>query len=166
MGQHQPSFISKHSVRYRQPKYWLGLDGYCPLPAMLAQQLTDNVSLLACTCRQQWPLAYQHATQKTRSVEPVLVWCWATVGDGGPALDQQLSTSRVCWECWQATLCFAQKRNNKFRLIGLHSLYCPQEPFNYKSQKISYQPLLSCCWSFLFTRNCVPFSLNLSVKIP
>ena len=49
------------------------------------------------------------AAQQTRGVEPVLVWCWASAADGGPELDQHWSTSRVCWECWQATFCFAHR---------------------------------------------------------
>ena len=41
---------------------------------------------------------------------------WASIGSA-------FGRGRVCWVCRQAP-----KRNNKFRLI--HSLYCPQEPFN------------------------------------
>ena len=31
-----------------------------------------------------------NAAQQTRGIEPVLVWCWASVADGEPALDQYL----------------------------------------------------------------------------
>ena len=34
-----------------------------------------------------WVSTMYH-TQQTRGVEPVLVWCWASAADGGPALDQ------------------------------------------------------------------------------
>ena len=63
--------------------------------------------------------------QQTRGVEPVLVWCWASVADDGPALDQHWVNDMFAGS---ADKCFAPKRNNKFRLI--HSLYCPQEQFN------------------------------------
>ena len=39
----------------------------------------------------------ERSSQQTRGVEPVLVWCWVSVPDGGPALGQR----RACWECWQ-----------------------------------------------------------------
>ena len=64
---------------------------------------------------------------------------WASIGR---AMGQRLMFAG--W-CWQAILCFAPKCDNKFCLIGLHSLYCPQEPFNninYKSHwHLGYQPL-------------------------
>ena len=47
---------------------------------MLAQHLTDILSVSACTARP--------AAQQTRSVEPVLVLCWTSVADSGPELDQ------------------------------------------------------------------------------
>ena len=37
----------------------------------------------------------ERSSQQTRGIEPVLVRCWASVTDGGPALGQR----RVCWEC-------------------------------------------------------------------
>ena len=46
-----------------------------------------------------WLPAVKHCQtsyyQQTRGVEQVLVWCWASVA------------VLCCWECWQATLCFA-----------------------------------------------------------
>ena len=71
-----------------------------------------------------WPKLVQCETQQTRSVEPVLVWCWASVADGAPALDQHWSTTFLLGVL---TSVFAPKRN-KFRLK--HRLYCPQELFN------------------------------------
>ena len=73
------------------------------------------------------------AAQQARGVEPVLVWCWASVADGGPALDQHWVNVVFAGS---VDKCFPPKRNNKFRLI--HSLYCPQERFNninYKSHQ-------------------------------
>ena len=72
-----------------------------------------------------------NAAQKTQGVEPVLVWCWASVADGGPALDQHWVNVVFAGS---VDKCFALKRNNKFSSV--HSLYCLQEPFeniNYKS---------------------------------
>ena len=50
-----------------------------------------------------------NAAQQTRGVEQVLVWCWASVADSGPALGQR----RVCWECWQV---FRTKTEEQFPL--------------------------------------------------
>ena len=58
-------------------------------------------------------------------------WCWASVADCGPTLDQHWVNVVFAGRVGK---CFAPKWNNKFRLI--HSLYCPLEPFNninYKS---------------------------------
>ena len=126
-------------------KYWLGLNGYCPAPVSLAQHLTyiGCRLVIVVLCLLGWTqlptqlptnIYYsilvrntcQHS-QQTRGVEPVLVRCWASVADGGPALGQRRVAGSV-------DKCFAPKWNNKFRLM--HSLYCPQEPFNiinYKS---------------------------------
>ena len=82
-----------------------------------------------------------NAAQQTRGVEPVLVWCWASVSDGGPALEQHCVNVVFAGS---VDKCFAPKRNNKSRLI--HSLHCPQEPFNNLITKaiditsISYEP--------------------------
>ena len=36
-------------------------------------------------------------TQQTGDVEPMLVWCWASVCDAGPPLHQHWFKSCVCW---------------------------------------------------------------------
>ena len=60
-------------------KYWLGLNGYWPATATLAQHLTDIGSLSACT------LWTHHRQQKAlSSVE----WLMAKAGDSGSALDR------------------------------------------------------------------------------
>ena len=110
-------------------KYWLGQNGYWPAPATLAQHLTDIGSVSACNRGQCFVFTGLNAAQPTRGIEPVLVWCWVSVADGGPALDQH-SVNVVF--AGSLDKCFASKRN-KFRLI--HRLYCPQEPFNNISYK-------------------------------
>ena len=72
--------------------------------------------------------------------------CWLDVGPASQMVSQHWisigSTPHVCWGCWPATLSFAHgvvpKRNNKSRLM--HSLYCPQKPFN----NINYH------WHYIF----------------
>ena len=64
-------------------KYWLGLNGYCPAPATLAQHLTDIGSVSACT-----------GQQKAMSI---VQWLMARAGDGGPALNQHWVDVCVCW---------------------------------------------------------------------
>ena len=36
----------------------------------------------------------------TRYVDPALVWCWASVADGGPTLNHRWVNYRVCWKFW------------------------------------------------------------------
>ena len=85
-----------------------------------------------------------NAAQQTRGVKPVLVWCWASVADCGPALDQLWVNGVMAGS---VDKCFAPKQNNKFRLI--HSLY--QELYMkflslLSTGSNSYQPLWLCCW--------------------
>ena len=92
-----------------------------------------QIDMLLYTCYTNYTNVFTglSAAQQTRGVEPVLVWCWASVANGGPALDQHWVNLMFAWS---VDKCFAPKRNNKFSLK--HSLYCPQEPFNninYKS---------------------------------
>ena len=89
------------------------------------------------------------AAQQTQGVEPVLVWCWASVAD--------LVTLDI---------------KSGFHHIKIRSLFCPQEQFNnincigLDTTSISSQPLWLCCWSgdissFLFTKKLDPFSLTM-----
>ena len=60
-----------------QSMYWIGLNGYCPAPATLAQHSTAIGSVSACT------LWTHHSQQKAlSSVE----WLMARSGDDGPVL--------------------------------------------------------------------------------
>ena len=65
-----------------------------------------------------------------RGVEPVLAWCWGSFADFGPALDQHWVNVVFAGS---VDKCFAPKRDNNFRLM--HSLCCPQEPFNNNNYK-------------------------------
>ena len=130
-------------------KYWLGLNGYWPAPVTFSVGLYSPPTV----------------TQQTRDIDSIQVQC---VADGGPALDQHwvnvVFAGSVDKPHCVSHIGVVPKQNNKFPLI--HSLYCPQEPFNninYKSHRhytscTSYQPLWLCCWrgdisSFLFTKN-------------
>ena len=90
-------------------KYWLGLNRYWPAPATLAQHSTDIGSVSACTRRQQYVLP-----DPQPSKHEALNQCWFDAGPVSQMVSQNWtsigSTSRVCWECWQATLCFALRR--------------------------------------------------------
>ena len=61
---------------------------------MLAQRLRrwPNIIQMLYKCVVCW---VKRSSQQIRGVEQVLVRCWASVADGGPALGQR----RVCWEC-------------------------------------------------------------------
>ena len=48
-GPTSPQFGSKHRIGSSSMKYWIGLNGYCPAPATLAQHLADIGSVSACT---------------------------------------------------------------------------------------------------------------------
>ena len=102
-----------------------------------------------------------NAAQQTQGVEPVRVWCWASVADCGPALNQHWVNVVLAGS---VDKCLAPKRNNKFRLI--HSLVSTVHKSHLitlitkaiDTTSISYQPLWLCCWrgdisSFLFTKN-------------
>ena len=99
----------RYRHRQHEVPYWLGLNGYWPAPATLAQHLTDIVSVSACTRRQQYALPDPQPRKHN-----VLNQCWFDAGPASQTVGQNWtsigSTSRVCWECWQATLCFAHRR--------------------------------------------------------
>ena len=76
-GQKETQLGSKHRAGTASMKYCVGLNGYCPSPATLAQHLTDIRSVSACT------LWTHHCQQKALSSVECLM---ARAGDGGPAL--------------------------------------------------------------------------------
>ena len=91
-------------------------------------QRPPNVVQKLCKC---FVFTGLNAAQQTQGVEPVLVWCRASVAAGAPALNQHWVNIVLVRS---VDKCSVPKQKNKFRLI--HGLYCPQEPFNninYKS---------------------------------
>ena len=68
----------------------------------------DCHPVLASTRLQQYALP-----DPQPSKHEALNQCWFDVGPASPTVKQNWtsigSTSRVCWECWQDTLCFAHR---------------------------------------------------------
>ena len=141
-------------------KYWLGLNRYIASTGDSGLTFSRHVhwvsvslySLSAvCTARA--------AAQQTRGIEPVLVWCWASIADGRPASDQNwvnvscllgVLTSHIVFRTlpfvkilkllpnWLSLKRFSYCRYKRgFPHIKIHSLYCPRgaifNNFNYKS---------------------------------
>ena len=99
-----------------------------------------------------------NAAQQTRGVEPVLVRCWASVSDDGPALVHHW-VNIVFSGC--VDKCFVPKRNNKFRLIHISTVHrnnlITLITKAIDTTSMSYQPLWLCYWRgdisiFLFTK--------------
>ena len=84
----------KASCRYRQHadttsmKYWLGLNGYWPCSTGDAGLTFNRHWIGAGLYSPPAVCSARPAAQQTRGVEPVQVWCWASVADGGPELEQ------------------------------------------------------------------------------
>ena len=123
-----------------------------PAPATLAQHSTVIESVPASRPTRLQQYAARPAAQQKRGVKPVLIWCWASVADSGPELDQHwvnvscllgVLTGHIMF-CtspgvkilkllpnWLSlkTIFYCRYKKNGFHHIKIHSLYCPQEPF-------------------------------------
>ena len=68
-------------------KHCLGMNGYWPAPAKLAQHLTDIGFVSACTL---W-------THHQRKALPSVEWMLARAGDGGPGLNRHWVSAVVTY---------------------------------------------------------------------
>ena len=78
----------KASCQYSQHEVLTRAEWILPSTGDAGPTFNRHWVVSACTRRQQQPLAYQHAAQQTRGVEPVLVWRWASDAGGRPAWRQ------------------------------------------------------------------------------
>ena len=102
----------KASWQYRQHastasmKYWLRLIGYRRRWLNIYQTLSRCRLVLATSslhCQTAQPSKHKALNQywfDTRPASQMMGKNWTSIG----------WTSRVCWDCWQATLCFAHRR--------------------------------------------------------
>ena len=70
-----------------------------PSGVLLFDQRYRRWSNIETTLGRRLEIAWMiEQTQKTRDFDPMLVYCWSTVSDAGPTLNQYRSISRVWWE--------------------------------------------------------------------
>ena len=70
--------------------------------------------------RRRWPNIKLTLCQQTLDIDPVMVHCWGTVCDAGPAVNQHRPTYRVCEiiYCWSMHETWTQRRINVISLGG------------------------------------------------
>ena len=144
-----------------------------PAPATLAQHLTVIESVPASTRLQQY--AARPAAQQKRGVKPVLIWCWASVADSGPELDQHWVNVSCLLGVLTGHIMFCTSPGVKIlkllpNWLSLKTIfYCRYKKTGSTTSKytvstvhrshlltfitkaidttyISYQPLWLCCW--------------------
>ena len=98
---------------------WMGTKHFCFFETAETGNRTPN-SGVKCSGANHYPRAPASLLSwaQPSKHEVLTQWCWASVADCGPALDQHWGNVVFAVS---VDKCFAPKRNNKFRLI--HSLY-------------------------------------------
>ena len=128
-------------------KYCLGLNGYWPAPATLAQHLTDIGSVLARNRRQQYALSDQRAIERSHkphyvshiAVVPKRNYKFRLIQNLRPVRVVNYSCCKLTFQCenFKTVAQLIEPKDdlatvdikNGFHHIKIHSLYCPQEPF-------------------------------------